>query len=107
VHAHWRIWPDYWAAIVRRPEMTHAYAERIRHWEKCCARVIERGVASGVFREADARGTALKLAAYANGLATQLLQEAGDLTAPVAHSHVSEFIDLLLSPDIRPSWVEK
>lgn len=98
VHAHWRIWSDYWAAIVRRPEMTQAYAERIRHWEKCCARVIERGAAAGAFRPVDARGTALKLAAYANGLGTQLLQEARDLTAPLAHSYLSEYIDLLLSP---------
>lgn len=98
VHAHWRIWSDYWAATGRRPEMTQAYADRIRHWENCCARVIARGVAAGVFRPVEPRESALKLAAYADGLGTQRLQEARDLSAEVARTYLTEFIDLLLSP---------
>ncbi|MFT4166275.1 MAG: TetR family transcriptional regulator C-terminal domain-containing protein [Microlunatus sp.] len=98
VDAHWRIWSDYWAAIGRRPEMTQAYAGRIRLWENCCARVIARGVATGVFRSVDPRESALKLAAYADGLGTQRLQEARDLSAEIARNYLTEFIDLLLSP---------
>lgn len=128
VRAHWRIWSDYWAAVGRRSSeraraearetasaaadtdritesdggaelMAHAYADRIRYWENCCARVIARGVESGTFRQVDARDGALKLAAYADGLGAQRLQRARGLTAAVAHAWMTEFIERLLSPE--------
>lgn len=122
VRAHWRIWSDYWAAVGRRSTerartesrangnaaaqegagadlMAQAYAERIRYWENCCVRVIARGVESGAFRPVDPRRGALKLAAYADGLGAQRLQQARGLTADVAHAWMTEFIDLLLSPE--------
>lgn len=98
VQAHWRIWSDYWAAVARRPEMADAYARRIRTWEVCCARTIARGVADGSFREVDPGHTALKLAAYSDGLGTQLAQGAEGLTPATANRWMLEFVDLLLGP---------
>ncbi|CCH76972.1 putative TetR-family transcriptional regulator [Nostocoides japonicum T1-X7] len=103
VAAHWRIWSDYWAAVARRPEMAAAYADRIRHWEACCTRVIARGVASGTFRGVDPEVTALKLAAYSDGLGTQRAQNVEGLTAEVARTWMNEFARWLLSPDGRPA----
>ena len=61
VRQHWRIWSDYWTAVVRRPEVAAEYAERIRVWEACLVRVIRRGVDAGVFRHAvDADTVALQ-----------------------------------------------
>lgn len=94
--AHWRIWSDYWAAVVRRPEMTQPYAERVRFWEACCTRVIARGVADGSLRPVDPAQAALKLSAYADGLGAQLGQEAPGLTATVAGVWMTEFVQLLL-----------
>lgn len=97
VEAHWRIWADYWATVARRPEIADAYAMRIRSWEACCARVIGRGIDSGVFREVAPESAALKLAAFSDGLATQLQQGASGLTAKTAHAWMLEYVELLLS----------
>lgn len=98
VEAHWRIWSDFWAAVARRPDMADAYAQRIRHWEACCARTIERGVAAGTFRAVDPEDAALKLAAYADGLGTQRAQGVAGLTAERARAWMWEFVELLLIP---------
>lgn len=100
VRAHWRIWSDYWAAVARRPEMAAAYAGRIRYWEACCTRVITRGVASGVFGDVVPAEAALKLAAYSDGLATQLAQNLPALTHPVARAWMDEFTLALLTPAV-------
>lgn len=98
VDAHWRIWTDYWAAVARRPEMTSAYAARIRHWERCCARVIERGIAAGTFRHVDPDVAALKLAAYSDGIAAQRAQGVEGLTRAAAREWFLEFTEQLLDP---------
>lgn len=103
IEAHWRIWTDYWAAVSRHPEMTDAYATRIRHWEQCVARIIRRGIVDGVFRDVDPESAALKLAAYSDGLATQRAQGVEHLTQPVAREWLREFADALLSPGGAPA----
>jgi AcrR family transcriptional regulator len=85
VRQHWRIWSDYWTAVVRRPEVAAEYAERIRVWEACLVRVVRRGAASGVFVPTGApEVVALKLAAYSDGVATQIAQGVPGLTNAVA-----------------------
>ncbi|SDS65647.1 TetR/AcrR family transcriptional regulator [Microlunatus soli] len=98
VQAHWRIWADYWAIVARRPEIAGAYAMRIRSWEACCVRIITRGVDDGTFRTVDPDETALKLAAYSDGLGTQLAQDAQGITTEAARNWMFELIDLLLGP---------
>lgn len=98
VEAHWRIWSDYWATVARRPEIAEAYATRIRSWQGCCERIVARGVDAGTFREVDPKATALKLAAYSDGLGTQLAQGAHGLTSAVARAWMLEYVGLLLSP---------
>ncbi|MBT1544731.1 TetR/AcrR family transcriptional regulator [Curtobacterium aurantiacum] len=93
VRQHWRIWSDYWTAVVRRPEVAAEYAERIRVWEACLVRVIRRGVHSGVFRHAVEPDTvALQLAAYSDGVATQIAQGVPGLTNTVALSWMWRFL---------------
>ncbi|MBT1668154.1 TetR family transcriptional regulator C-terminal domain-containing protein [Curtobacterium flaccumfaciens pv. flaccumfaciens] len=93
VRQHWRIWSDYWTAVVRRPEVAAEYAERIRVWEACLVRVIRRGADSGVFRHAvDADTVALQLAAYSDGVATQIAQGVPGLTNTVALSWMWRFL---------------
>lgn len=94
--AHWRIWSDYWSAVVRRPGMTEPYAERVRFWEACCTRVIARGVEAGTVRPVDPAQAALKLSAYADGLGAQLAQEAPGLTPAIARAWMAEFVQALL-----------
>ncbi|PZF21810.1 TetR/AcrR family transcriptional regulator [Curtobacterium sp. MCLR17_045] len=92
VRQHWRIWSDYWTAVVRRPEVAAEYAERIRVWEACLVRVIRRGVDAGVFVDADADTVALQLAAYSDGVATQIAQGVPGLTNTVALSWMWRFL---------------
>lgn len=96
VRQHWRIWSDYWTAVVRRPEVAAEYAERIRVWEACLVRVIGRGADAGVFRggaePADPDTVALKLAAYSDGVATQIAQGVPGLTNTVALSWMWTFL---------------
>lgn len=95
VRQHWRIWSDYWTAVVRRPEVASEYAERIRVWEACLVRVIGRGSESGTFRTdgpIDADVIALKLAAYSDGVATQIAQGVPGLTNAVALSWMWSFL---------------
>ncbi len=102
VTAHWRIWSDYWATVARRPEMATTYAGLIRHWEACCTRIVARGVESGVFREVSPGTTALKLAAYSDGLGTQRAQRVEGLTPEVARAWMDEFARALLTPAGTP-----
>ncbi|PYY64655.1 MULTISPECIES: TetR/AcrR family transcriptional regulator [unclassified Curtobacterium] len=111
VRQHWRIWSDYWTAVVRRPEVAAEYAERIRVWEACLVRVIRRGVDAGVFGatadgagERDGHGdtvdadtVALQLAAYSDGVATQIAQGVPGLTNTVALSWMWRFLSHELS----------
>jgi AcrR family transcriptional regulator len=96
VRQHWRIWSDYWTAVARRPEVAEEYAERIRVWEACLVRVVRRGVADGTFHSAsgavDPVAVALKLAAYSDGVATQIAQNAPGLTHAVALTWMWEFL---------------
>ncbi|OII26711.1 TetR family transcriptional regulator [Curtobacterium sp. MCBA15_016] len=93
VRQHWRIWSDYWTAVVRRPEVAAEYAERIRVWEACLVRVVRRGVEAGEFTPAESpEVVALKLAAYSDGVATQIAQGVPDLTNTVALSWMWTFL---------------
>ncbi|MCA5922937.1 TetR/AcrR family transcriptional regulator [Curtobacterium oceanosedimentum] len=108
VRQHWRIWSDYWTAVVRRPEVAAEYAERIRVWEACLARVVRRGVDTGVFGRpggaaagstgpdgadrVDPDTVALQLAAYSDGVATQIAQGVPGLTSSVALSWMWRFL---------------
>lgn len=96
VQAHWRIWADYWAVIARKPEVAGAYALRIRSWEACCVRIITRGVTDGTFGPVDPAETALKLAAYSDGLGTQLAQGAEGISTAAARRWMYELVELLL-----------
>lgn len=93
VREHWRIWSDYWTAVVRRPEVAAEYAERIRVWEACLVRLVRRGAAAGVFTPAESpEVVALKLAAYSDGVATQIAQGVPDLTNRVALRWIWTFL---------------
>ncbi|WP_258366437.1 TetR/AcrR family transcriptional regulator [Curtobacterium sp. MCPF17_011] len=110
VRQHWRIWSDYWTAVARRPEVAEEYAQRIRVWESCLVRIIRRGLADGTFRSGttgpgaepiDASVVALKLAAYSDGVATQLAQNAPGLTNAVALQWMWQFLMAELGVAVR------
>ncbi|ROS46518.1 MULTISPECIES: TetR/AcrR family transcriptional regulator [unclassified Curtobacterium] len=96
VRQHWRIWSDYWTAVARRPEVAAEYAERIRVWEACLVRVIRRGADAGTFPGGagpiSPDTVALKLAAYSDGVATQIAQGVPGLTNTVALSWMWTFL---------------
>ncbi len=96
--AHWRVWTDYWSVVARRPEVFQACVERIHSWEASCTRVLRRGISSGVFRQVDVDTTTLKLAAYANGIATQVAQGRTELVGEDAVEAMMELAMVLLSP---------
>ncbi|SMG41876.1 TetR/AcrR family transcriptional regulator [Agreia pratensis] len=91
---HWRLWSDYWTAVARKPAVAAEYVERIRIWEACLTRTLQRGADQGIFATDDPAGLALKLAAYSDGLATQLSQHAPGLTSAIALSWMWRFIEL-------------
>jgi AcrR family transcriptional regulator len=115
VRQHWRIWSDYWTAVARRPEVAEEYAQRIRVWESCLVRIVRRGVADGTFghgasghgteqggaQTIDASVVALKLAAYSDGVATQLAQNAPGLTNAVALRWMWQFLVAELGVGVR------
>uniref|UniRef100_UPI003EE765B1 TetR/AcrR family transcriptional regulator n=1 Tax=Curtobacterium flaccumfaciens TaxID=2035 RepID=UPI003EE765B1 len=104
VREHWRVWSDYWTAVVRRPEVAAEYAERIRVWEACLVRVLRRGVDSGVFAaSAHPETVALKLAAYSDGVATQIQQGVPELTNAVALEWMWSFLAHELGPALTRS----
>jgi len=110
---HWRLWSDYWTAVARKPAVAAEYVERIRVWEACLTRTLRRGAESGAFpalgAAAGAAGpdgagaagpdgadraseVALKLAAYSDGVATQLAQKAPGLTSELALTWMWTFL---------------
>lgn len=92
----WRLWPDYWTAVTHDPELAERFDARIRTWEACARRVIERGVEEGAFPPADAAAVALKFAAYSDGVGLQLSQGAQGLDTAVARRWLLEFLDAQL-----------
>lgn len=90
---HWRLWSDYWTAVARKPAVAAEYVERIRVWEACLTRTLRRGVEDGRFTTADPSALALKLAAYSDGLATQLAQKAPGLTSELALQWMWTFLE--------------
>ncbi|QIS40788.1 TetR family transcriptional regulator [Clavibacter capsici] len=95
--AHWRLWSDYWTAVGRKPAISADRLERIRVWEACLVRTIRRGVEGGVFRAVDASEVALKLAAYSDGIATQLSQKVPGLDRTRALAWIWTFLDAELA----------
>jgi AcrR family transcriptional regulator len=95
--AHWRLWSDYWTAVGRQPAISADRLERIRVWEACLVRTIRRGVDGGVFRTVDAAEVALKLAAYSDGIATQLSQKVPGLDRTRALAWIWTFLDAELA----------
>ncbi|WP_328706930.1 TetR/AcrR family transcriptional regulator [Clavibacter zhangzhiyongii] len=95
--AHWRLWSDYWTAVARQPGLSADRLERIRVWEACLVRTIRRGVAGGAFRAVDASEVALKLAAYSDGIATQLSQKVPGLDNARALAWIWTFLDAELA----------
>lgn len=96
--AHWRIWADYWGLVARRPHVAEYYADRIRSWEACCTRIIERGQADGAFTDTiDAHSAALRLAAYSDGLGMQLAQGVGGIDSASATTWLLDFARMLLT----------
>jgi AcrR family transcriptional regulator len=95
--AHWRLWSDYWTAVGRQPAISADRLERIRVWEACLVRTIRRGVDGGVFRAVDAAEVALKLAAYSDGIATQLSQKVPGLDRTRALAWIWTFLDAELA----------
>jgi AcrR family transcriptional regulator len=91
--AHWRLWSDYWTAVGRQPAISADRLDRIRVWEACLVRTIRRGVEGGAFRAVDASEVALKLAAYSDGIATQLSQKAPGLDNTRALDWIWTFLD--------------
>ena len=101
---HWRLWSDYWTAVARKPAVAAEYVERIRVWEACLTRTLRHGAESGAFpalaagvgagpEGADrASEVALKLAAYSDGVATQLAQKAPGLTSELALTWMWTFL---------------
>lgn len=98
---HWKIWADYWGFVGRRPEIAEPYAQQIRVWEHCCTEVIEAGSAAGVFAEVPARETAVKLAAYSDGIGIQMAQAVPSLDSAQALRWMLEFAGHLLRCDLR------
>jgi AcrR family transcriptional regulator len=101
---HWRLWSDYWTAVARKPAVAAEYVERIRVWEACLTRTLRRGAASEAFpllgahvagsgSDDPASEVALKLAAYSDGVATQLAQKAPGLTAELGLSWMWTFLE--------------
>jgi AcrR family transcriptional regulator len=95
--AHWRLWSDYWTAVGRQPAISADRLERIRVWEACLVRTIRRGVDGGAFRTVDAAEVALKLAAYSDGIATQLSQKVPGLDRTRALAWIWTFLDAELA----------
>ncbi|MBF4618661.1 TetR family transcriptional regulator [Clavibacter sp. VKM Ac-2873] len=95
--AHWRLWSDYWTAVARKPALTPERLERLRVWEACLVRTIRRGVDAGAFRAVDAPEVGLKLAAYSDGIATQLSQKVPGLDHARALEWIWTFLDAELA----------
>jgi len=90
---HWRLWSDYWTAVARKPAVAAEYVDRIRVWEACLTRTLRRGAETGTFAVDDASELALKLAAYSDGVATQLAQKAPGLTSARALEWMWVFLE--------------
>ena len=90
---HWRLWSDYWTAVARKPAVAAEYVDRIRVWEACLTRTLRRGAETGALAVDDASELALKLAAYSDGVATQLAQKAPGLTSARALEWMWVFLE--------------
>ncbi|NJC23282.1 AcrR family transcriptional regulator [Arthrobacter pigmenti] len=90
---HWRLWTDYWTASARRPGMAENDYGRLRVWQACFQETVERGIREGVFSSlASPSAVALKVAAYSDGIATQMGMNADGLDHLVARQWLRQLL---------------
>lgn len=90
---HWRFWSDYWGEWARDPETRQDDYGRLRQWSSCCERTIGRGIAEGRFApHVDPLASAVKTAAFMDGIYTQLSLGAPALDHAVARDWMRDFL---------------
>ncbi|MET3952875.1 TetR family transcriptional regulator C-terminal domain-containing protein [Arthrobacter sp. UYEF36] len=69
----WQIWVDGWSAAMRDATLSKVLSDLQDQWTDVIARVIEEGVADGVFRVDDARDAATRITSLLDGLAVRMV----------------------------------
>lgn len=68
-----QLWLDAWAEAGRRPELGATSRRLNIEWQRVLAEIIERGVASGEFRCAEAESAAWRVLSLLDGLVLQMV----------------------------------
>lgn len=78
----WYLWLEFWGQAYRHPGLGRIHAEIYHTWRRMIERTVERGIAAGQLRPADAAGVARQLAGLVDGLAIHCIL--GDPETPAA-----------------------
>jgi AcrR family transcriptional regulator len=82
----WGLWIDGWGAALRSEVLRRTWRQLDDHWRRCLQRVIEDGMAAGVFEVEDAAETASALAALLDGLGVQVALSNARRAASLEHA---------------------
>jgi AcrR family transcriptional regulator len=94
----WRLWLDYWALAVHRPELAVLHRERYRVYRGAIRRIVEDGVASGEFRCVDAGQVATEFVALFDGLGLEVAIGDEEVDAGRARELLRAFVESRLLP---------
>ncbi|WP_026820275.1 TetR/AcrR family transcriptional regulator [Arthrobacter castelli] len=98
--AHWRLWLEYWNASSTRPGLAEEDYGRLRIWQTCFEETIKRGIADGEFAAGvDPAEVALKVAAFSDGIATQISMNPAGLSHVTAKQWMRQLLTAELGTD--------
>ncbi|WP_426976162.1 TetR/AcrR family transcriptional regulator [Pseudarthrobacter sp. O4] len=69
----WQVWVDGWSAAMRDMTLSKVFSDLQDQWTDVIARVIDEGVAEGVFHTDDAHDAATRITSLLDGLAVRML----------------------------------
>jgi AcrR family transcriptional regulator len=100
--AHWRLWLEYWSASSTRPGLAEEDYGKLRIWQTCFEETIKRGIADGEFAAGtDPVEVALKVAAFSDGIATQISMDPTGLSHETAKRWMRQLLTAELGTDFN------
>lgn len=92
VRDEWSVWIQFWAEAALRPELRPVHNDFYGRWRQAVVRIVEHGIAQGVFRPVDPDAFALHLSSLTDGLAIQVLTGSPQVSVTRMRDVLTDFL---------------
>ncbi|MEL4013736.1 TetR/AcrR family transcriptional regulator [Dryocola clanedunensis] len=92
----WELYGSLWRLAVHNKAYADLALEMTEKWDDLLAGILERGIAGGVFREANVRRVTRQISALLNGYSDQLIIDSAPLARRQALDDIQAFVKQVL-----------